>query len=302
VHLIEGRVEITDKKKDALLTRLKPSGKGRSVEVGKKPSDTELALDPFPSLPDLLAARGDLKTTILSQSPVGYWRFEEVLPGPLRNEMSDQITAGHGLEVTLGEPGLGSGGEFPGVSGENRGIYFTGTEQKSVVFGLGGPDGIHTSEGAVSFWILGDAQSSNSQALWLGGRSTPSGLEPTVTMVHTSLTQNGQVRFCFDIDGEECELNSGRSVLDKRWHHIVASWGASTIDLFLDGKLVGRHHTSSQPIDEKLTGRFVRFGKPGSDLRLAGMVPFKGRLDELATWNRALTHAEVLHQYESALR
>lgn len=302
VHLVEGQVEITDKKKDDLIATLRPSGKGQAVNGDEKIAETQLALDPFPSLPALLAARGDLKTTILSQSPVGYWRFEEVLPGPLQNEVSDQMTAGCGLETGLGAPGLGSKREFQGISGDNRGIYLTGSKHKSLVFGLGNPQGISTSEGAVSFWICGDGQSESSQTLWLAGRSDPSSLEPTETLLHTSITQNGRVRFGVDIGGEQCELNSGKNILNTKWHHIVASWSASTIDLFVDGKLVDRHSPSSPLIDERLTGRFVRFGKPGADLRAEGMVVFKGWLDEVATWNRPLTHAEVLHQYESARR
>ena len=301
IHLIEGQIELTDKHKDELISKIEPSETGIAIKQGTQPTDIELALDPFPSLPELLSAEANLTTTILSQSPVGYWKFAEVLPGLLQNEMSEQMTTSHGVAVELGQRGLGSEGDFVGISEKNRGIYLTAGGKKSAVLGLDGPDGVSTKEGAVSFWICGDTQRPNSQALWLAGFSTlPTISEPTKTVLHTSLTKDGQVNFSASIGGEEAQLGSRKNILDQKWHHIVASWGTSTIDLFVDGKLVDRHRPSSSLIDKRLTGRFVRFGKPGIDLRAQGMMSFKGWLDELAIWNRPLTHAEVLHQYESA--
>ena len=52
--------------------------------------------------------------------------------------------------------------------------------------------------------------------------------------------------------------------------------------------------------DPDFSGRYVRFGKPSSQMGERRVQPFTGWVDEIALWNRPLTHAEVHHQYQSA--
>ena len=71
--------------------------------------------------------------------------------------------------------------------------------------------------------------------------------------------------------------------------------------LFVDGKLAASDEDSCVLLEGTLVGRYVRFGKPSSDLRDRGMIPFTGWVDELAIWNRPLSHVEVKQQFQSAI-
>jgi hypothetical protein len=73
--------------------------------------------------------------------------------------------------------------------------------------------------------------------------------------------------------------------------------------LFVDGKRVARDNEFRVARDGVFSGRDIRFGKVGSAGAAVGLPlqPFAGWVDEVALWNRALTAAEVRHQYQSAL-
>lgn len=204
------------------------------------------------------------------------------------------------MEVRLGDPGVGKDAGFRGFPPENRALHLTGHRQRSLIIGLGGPRGVSLREGGVSFWIRSDSDSDQEEALWLAGRTTGDRLEPTNTDLYTGLTRSGQVCFCFGDRQFGHWLISPQKVRDGKWHHVAASWGPKTLDLFVDSQLVARDGAPEPSEAARLTGRYVRFGKPGLDGREDGAVSFQGWVDEIAMWTRPLTHEEVLHQFESA--
>jgi len=198
--------------------------------------------------------------------------------------------------------GVGNQGTYGGFEETNRSVYLSGDPEKSTIFGLSGPRGVLRREGAVSFWIRSLPGGPAEQVLWLAGQSQSGLREPEESFLHTRLTRKGRLCFSVKNEGDDVELISARSLSNGAWHHVVASWGPASVDLFVDGKLVARDQEARQFKEGVLTGRYVRFGKPGSDLRRRGFEPFRGWVDEIAMWNRPLTHEEVLHYYESARR
>jgi hypothetical protein len=118
--------------------------------------------------------------------------------------------------------------------------------------------------------------------------------------MHARLTSSGGVRFFIENGESDVTVSSSRSVVDGQWHHVVASWGPLAVQLFIDGKLIERNDDPRILKEGTYAGRYVRFGKPSSDLRKRGVKPFQGWVDEIALWNRPLTSAEVSHQFESA--
>ena len=86
-------------------------------------------------------------------------------------------------------------------------------------------------------------------------------------------------------------------VADEQWHHFAASWSPSAVDLYLNGHRVA----SDTEYREMLQGTLheLRFGSGPTGSKKG--TNFTGALDEIALWNRALTHTEVTHQYRSAL-
>jgi len=75
----------------------------------------------------------------------------------------------------------------------------------------------------------------------------------------------------------------------KTWHHLVSVYDGATMYLYKDGTLV---HTSSFSITLAPSSQPLCIGKEGAVKRY-----FKGSIDDVALWNRALTAAEVLRIY-----
>ena len=87
-------------------------------------------------------------------------------------------------------------------------------------------------------------------------------------------------------------VNSGftNRVLDTDWHHVVMTYDGSVMKIFLDGlfrtSLANTGNLQSSASD-------VYIGRQGT------ITPFKGIIDEMLMYNRALTDAEVLQIYGS---
>lgn len=300
VHLMAGRVEVSEPETLREALTLEPGDAGVALRSGSDPEPVTLAHDPFPDLPGLLAARAGPRTTIMSQTPMGYWRLDETSAGALTNEISGGRPSGHGLEVQVGRPGVGSLGDFPGFPSDNPAIFLTGHPHKSTIIGLTGPRGVSRREGAVSFWIRSEEGRQSDQILWLAGRAWGENKMPETSYLHTRLTESGRVLFFIENEADDVELSSARRLSDGKWHHLAASWGPKAVTLFVDGHLVAQDLETRNFKDEFLKGRYVRFGKPGRDLSEQGFEAFRGWVDEVAMWNRPLTHEEVQAQFEAA--
>ena len=120
-------------------------------------------------------------------------------------------------------------------------------------------------------------------------------------MMHTQLSASGRVEFFVENGDFDISLSSNFSVVDGRWHQIVASWGISAVELYVDGRRVERADDFGSLSRGVMRGRYVRFGKPSLDLERLGREPFTGWVDEIALWNRALTPTEVKRQFLSAI-
>ena len=90
-------------------------------------------------------------------------------------------------------------------------------------------------------------------------------------------------------------ITSEESIADGRWHHVATSWSPSSVDLYVDGKRVALD-TEYRAMQQGIL-RELRFGcGPDGSTN----APFKGWIDEIALWDRALTPPEVQHQFRSA--
>lgn len=123
---------------------------------------------------------------------------------------------------------------------------------------------------------------------------------PDEAILHTRLTSSGRLLFEVKNDDGDVELASPQSLADGRWHHVVASWGPSSIDLHIDGQLVARDARPREMDQGEFRGRFVRFGKPSSK-QSDTFNPYKGWVDEIAVWDRPLSPVEVACQFDAAL-
>lgn len=300
VHLVDGKVVVEDADGSDPALTLVPSGRGQAIHSLDKVESLDLDPDPFPGLAALLEAPATYQTTVRSQGPVGYWRLDDTAGRAFANEILDDAPAGSGLVVTRGEAGPRGAGGFHGFDDENLAVLLTGDAEKSVLLDLDSGRGVSRREGAVSFWIRRPAGLEAGEALWLAGETYSGRITPEQAILFTELTGSGHVRFCIENGKFDVALTSTRSIADGGWHHVVASWGPSSVDLFIDGKLAARDVDSRILKEGTFSGRYVRFGKPSLDLRASGMGVFKGWVDEITLWNRPLSHAEVSRQFQSA--
>lgn len=82
-------------------------------------------------------------------------------------------------------------------------------------------------------------------------------------------------------------LNSGYGsrVLDTDWHHVVTTYDGSNMKIYLDGV---RRTTLANTGNLQTTGSDVFIGKQNS------INPFKGQIDEMLVYDRALNQTEIL--------
>jgi len=298
VHLVEGLVEVSTKVGERQTTSLAPDGKGKGFTTEAAPEELPLAYDPFPVISGLLADEAVYSTTLLGQSPVGYWTLNESAGGQLANEVPGASIAFHGMAVSRTNSGAGNNSASFGKG--NGSLYLDGSALQSAIAGIDGPRGVLRREGAVSFWIRRSKSAERrDEILWLAGSSTEDRPLPDRAMMHTRLTRSGHVEFLLEDDHSKVELSSARDIVDGQWHHVAASWGPGSVDLYVDGQRT-TSGTGVQVAEEgSFSGRYVRFGKPSLDL-VGSCRPFTGWVDEIALWNRALSPTEIISQYQSA--
>lgn len=300
VHLAEGRVEILKADSGERLAELESSGRAYHVAADGVIEEHEMAPDPFPALPELLARTPNYRTTVLAQAPVGYWPLDGPTGNSLANEVAGSSSGFHGLGVRGGATGPGPDDGYRGFPEPNGSMWLTGSPEKSALVGIDGLHGVRRREGAVSFWIRRPTDPApRDEVLWLAGSGDGEMRGPNQAIFHSRITEEGRVVFEMRNGETAVQILSSRRIADGRWHHVAASWGPSSVDLYVDGSLVGRDLEPRTLEGGHLRGRFVRFGKPSSDMKNESH-PFTGSVDEIALWDRPLDPLEVACQFEAA--
>lgn len=303
VHLIDGRVQVHASDSGTLLRDFESTGEAVAIAMNGEVEEIPPAVDPLPDLPDLLTKPANYRTTLLSQAPVGYWSLDEPKDGFLANEIRDGSVGFHGQAVRGGEPGIGAEAEFRGFGEANRSLFIDGygSAEQSAILGLDGFHGVNRREGAVSFWIRRSVDVAlREEMLWMAGYGSEDMVMPSRAILHTRITADGWVVFEVENGDARVSLSSSRSIADGRWHHVTASWGPSSVDLYIDGRLIGRDSETRTLAEGSFSGRFVRFGKPSLDLKNK-VDSFTGWVDEIALWDRPLSPTEVACQFKEAV-
>lgn len=300
VHLIEGRVQIQSKASRGVVVELSTPATAKAFASDGKRLSVPLAADPFPGLSALLGEGTGYRLTLLGQSPAGYWTLDDPLDGELGNEVVGGSCGFCGVAVRQGMPGVGGRGALAGFPAGNHALYLDGSPNKSVVAGIDGPGGVRRREGAVSFWIRRAPEGKRrDEILWLAGSSSSDDDLPERAMMHSRLRRSGHVEFVITSGGGDLTLASNQGVADGQWHHVAASWGPSSVELYIDGVRSGAATRIRQLEEGRSDGRYVRFGKPSREL-MARFDAFTGWVDEIALWNRPLDGLEVARQFEAA--
>ncbi|XP_071948912.1 pappalysin-1-like [Antedon mediterranea] len=81
-----------------------------------------------------------------------------------------------------------------------------------------------------------------------------------------------------------------------RWYHIAATYNESTIKLYINGAMVSSKTGKKRPI-------FKEFKRQCKELEFGGLfelgVQFRGAVDDMRLWSRALSHRQVAQLYNN---
>jgi hypothetical protein len=237
------------------------------------------------SAPPLVLKPG-VAASVRSLRPWGYWRFRERADGVVPNEVAD-------------------GPAFRAVNG----VRLVGTGEAGVAeFAPGRPDQMLVLDGtwtppradgyAIELWVLSE-QFQHSSLVSVSPDETPDDR-------HTALLEfTGRSR---DLLHEECAIrfldrwpparNGGANVFSStmytpnRWHHLVAQFRPTGLELYVDGVLAGSAPTGpgagTAPC-RMILGRM----KIGRDRDPQQVRPLVGRMAEVAVYNRPLSPSEI---------
>ncbi|HST47713.1 LamG-like jellyroll fold domain-containing protein [Jatrophihabitans sp.] len=86
--------------------------------------------------------------------------------------------------------------------------------------------------------------------------------------------------------GDDLSFQTGRSLVDGIWHHVVATYNGTTVSAYLDNRLIGTKNFASTL--HTTTAAQLQIGSGNN-----GGSPYYGDLDELAIYPTALTAAQV---------
>ncbi|MGB6219543.1 LamG-like jellyroll fold domain-containing protein [Haloferula sp.] len=152
-----------------------------------------------------------------------------------------------------------------------------------------GPARVARKEGAVSFWVRSDGCGEKPEILWAAGEGRED------ASIHAHLTADGRAGFFMENGRYDVLIASEHSIDDGKWHHLVASWSSSSVDLYVDGLRVA-NDTEFRGAQQGILPE-LRFGSADTSPEFDR---FTGSFDEIAIWDRYLTAAEVAHQFRSA--
>jgi len=108
--------------------------------------------------------------------------------------------------------------------------------------------------------------------------------------LHVGFTPGEQLQFWAEGGAGDVSITSSASYNDRYWHHVAATWDtAGNAVLYVDGAEVGSAlHTANSFQFSALT----RLGRVGQEVHF-----YRGDLDDVRLYNRALDAAEVLTLY-----
>ncbi|MFO0850510.1 MAG: right-handed parallel beta-helix repeat-containing protein [Gemmataceae bacterium] len=145
---------------------------------------------------------------------------------------------------------------------------------------------------SVELWVKGTAPAGLSYLLAKG----PAGAGNAAYALY-SLTGGLQFYVYTAASGLVLSPDAGAGVWDNTWHHVVGVYDGSRVRLYVDGVQVGTGTPATGAISYSLTANtpdlFVGNYPLVPGVYPSGDLPFKGQLDEVGVFNRALTGAEV---------
>jgi hypothetical protein len=239
--------------------------------------------------PSPLGGRVDLRIVLDTTGGPGTWTATWFAKRPADDRYTTVRETAPLVNESITSVGLTVSG--PGISGSIESLSLRADRKASAPPGThlaDGPARVARKEGAVSLWIRPEPGGKRKEILWAAGEHKGS------EAIHAHLTADGRAGFFMENGRYDVLIASEESINDGKWHHLAASWHSSAVDLYLDGKLVAQD-TEYRAMQQGFLPE-LQFGAGTASYP----APFIGWIDEIALWDRALTAAEVRHQFQSA--
>ena len=104
---------------------------------------------------------------------------------------------------------------------------------------------------------------------------------------------NGNLQFLNNINGsiDNLEVWAGNYLQTGKWHHIAATYDGSTKKIYISGKqIVQKNYFENMALGDSQ----LNIGSNG------GSFSYKGKIDEVGLWNKALNPTEILNIYQNS--
>ncbi len=237
---------------------------------------------------DLAEIRAAMEAPLMGDEAglVGYWNFDDGTADDLTAAGNDGTLYGDAAIVDAED--LGVNQEFvveaTPDSPDNQVLCLdSGQSQYVVVNSLTNLAG---DELTISCWFKGSVHRSLVRQQAFGNNYISLGYGAVHILSNDGLTT-----------GLSADGNSGSTVIDGEWHHLVMSWKRNSTGGFatyLDGMPVASRDSSNNPIPNHNVATFFGSGNGEGEFT-------NGCIDEIAIWNRALSPAEVASGWNQRL-
>ena len=233
-------------------------------------------------------------TEIISQSPTGYWSFNEssgksIVLARVGPETTRPLTivGGDASSPTLRPP------SFKGFGTNNTAYSFDNTSAINFDKSLAS-----AAQGSVSFWFRknSDPDGSATEIMWYAARVANGNGSGNEDEMHVDIKDGGKVNLFID---PGLNLETTGSYNDDIWHHVAATWDNSSTKIYIDGGdlTINGETVSGSASPATWTFDYIHsFGGAPSSIRR-----YSGKADELAVWDTVLTAEQVKEQYLAAI-
>jgi hypothetical protein len=228
-------------------------------------------------------------SAVKESQPIGYWRFDRGEGSNVSNAVGPwlacQVTAPLGRTVYQNNTAV----EF-GVTKEGGEILSSDLIDDSI-----------RDSYSVEFWVKPSHYHVGSVISLVGDKPLKNGNVPHGMLIElggtgkipTAIHHPGCIRFLHRspveiFPGTSCYSNTPYTL--RKWQHVVATKEGPTMQLYVNGELVAEGRDPS-PLPSNLRLLVGRLYPSSADR------PFKGQLDELALYNRALRPEEISVHY-----
>jgi hypothetical protein len=235
----------------------------------------------------------DYPSTVLSQGPVGYWRFSETTP------VANLST----IATNLGVLGVGGNGAYNGdlagrgVAGAitgNSAAHFDGaSEYVAGVLNTNYAPGDFSAEG----WVAPDANTLNLQSMFGIGDTASAGRRGWLIYLNGGGANTFQLRLYNGVNTTAATVTATTNYTAGTYYHVAVTRSNAFFRLYVNGVYFGGGVPSTYA-EPAAGSQFTVGTRPGAAANLANMFP--GKVDEWAYYTNALDLSTIKAHYDAA--